>query len=57
MEADALANDPEEEEAELAAIYRDRGLDENLAREVARQLMKKDPSVRTRETRSVSPRR
>jgi len=42
MEAEALANDPVEEEAELAAIYRDRGLDENLALEVARQLMKKD---------------
>lgn len=42
MEADALASDPEEEEAELAAIYRDRGLDENLSLEVARQLMKKD---------------
>lgn len=42
MEAEALASDPVEEEAELAAIYRDRGLDENLAREVARQLMKKD---------------
>jgi VIT1/CCC1 family predicted Fe2+/Mn2+ transporter len=37
-----LANDPEEEEAELAAIYESRGLEPSLALEVARQLMKKD---------------
>jgi VIT1/CCC1 family predicted Fe2+/Mn2+ transporter len=42
MESDALENNREEEEQELAAIYRDRGLDENLAGEVARQLMKHD---------------
>lgn len=42
MESDALASDPEGEEKELAAIYQDRGLDENLAQEVARQLMKRD---------------
>ncbi len=42
MESDALENDPEEEEEELAAIYRDRGLDEILAKEVARQLMQHD---------------
>lgn len=42
METEALANHPEEEEKELAAIYRDRGLDESLADEVARQLMEHD---------------
>ncbi len=42
MEAQALANNREEEEQELAAIYRKRGLDEDLAAEVARQLMKRD---------------
>ncbi len=42
MESDALENDREEEEHELAAIYRDRGLDETLAKEVARQLMRHD---------------
>ena len=42
MESDALENDRDEEEKELAAIYRDRGLDEQLAQEVARQLMQHD---------------
>ncbi|MFH0782281.1 MAG: VIT family protein [Pseudomonadota bacterium] len=42
MESDALENDREEEEHELAAIYQDRGLDETLAKEVARQLMRHD---------------
>ena len=42
MESDALENNREEEEQELATIYRDRGLDENLAKEVARQLMRHD---------------
>jgi vacuolar iron transporter family protein len=42
MESEALENNREEEEQELAAIYRDRGLDENLAEEVARQLMRHD---------------
>jgi VIT1/CCC1 family predicted Fe2+/Mn2+ transporter len=42
MESEALANNREEEEQELAAIYRERGLDEHLASEVARQLMKHD---------------
>jgi VIT1/CCC1 family predicted Fe2+/Mn2+ transporter len=41
-EAEALANNREEEERELAAIYQSRGLDERLAEEVARQLMKHD---------------
>lgn len=41
-EADALRNKPEEEEAELAAIYENRGLDRSLAREVARQMMEHD---------------
>ena len=42
MEADALENNRDEEQKELAAIYRDRGLDENLADEVARQMMEHD---------------
>ena len=42
MESEALENNREEEEQELAAIYRERGLDETLAEEVARQLMKHD---------------
>jgi vacuolar iron transporter family protein len=42
MESDALENNREEEEQELATIYRDRGLDESLAKEVARQLMRHD---------------
>jgi vacuolar iron transporter family protein len=42
MESEALENNREEEENELATIYRDRGLDEILAKEVARQLMKHD---------------
>lgn len=37
-----LAASPEAEQAELAAIYADRGLAPELAREVARQLMEKD---------------
>ena len=42
MESEALENDREDEECELAAIYQDRGLDEALAKEVARQLMNHD---------------
>lgn len=42
MESFALANNQDGEEEELAAIYRDRGLDEDLAIKVARQLMKHD---------------
>jgi VIT1/CCC1 family predicted Fe2+/Mn2+ transporter len=42
MESEALANNREEEEEELAAIYRERGLDDHLAAEVARQLMQHD---------------
>ena len=42
MEAEALENNREEEEKELAAIYQDRGLEESLAEEVARQLMAHD---------------
>ncbi len=42
MESEALKNNPIEEEAELADIYRERGLDENLSKEVARQLMRHD---------------
>ena len=42
MEADALENNHDEEHQELAAIYRERGLTEDLAEEVARQLMEYD---------------
>ncbi len=42
METDALRNNRDEEEDELAAIYRNHGLDEKLAGEVARQLMHHD---------------
>jgi VIT1/CCC1 family predicted Fe2+/Mn2+ transporter len=42
LEREALANNREEEEKELAAIYRERGLDEELAAQVAYQLMKHD---------------
>src|SRR5262245_15816997 len=42
LEAEALANNREEEEKELAAIYHARGLDQRLADEVARQLMEHD---------------
>ena len=42
MESDALANNRMEEEEELAAIYRERGLDQGLAKEVAAQLMEHD---------------
>src|SRR4051812_4058674 len=44
LERRELARSPEAEEAELAAIYRGRGLDASLAREVARQLAR-DPEV------------
>ena len=42
MESEALEANREEEEQELAAIYRERGLEPSLAGEVARQLMKHD---------------
>jgi VIT1/CCC1 family predicted Fe2+/Mn2+ transporter len=42
MEAEALENNREEEKLELAAIYRDRGLEQSLAEEVAHQLMEHD---------------
>jgi len=41
-ERDELATEPEKEHAELAAIYLARGLEEDLAKEVATQLMAKD---------------
>ena len=44
IERRELARAPEAEEAELAAIYRGRGLDPDLAREVARQFAR-DPEV------------
>jgi vacuolar iron transporter family protein len=37
-----LANLPEQEEAELAGIYRDRGLSGDLPRQVARELTERD---------------
>jgi VIT1/CCC1 family predicted Fe2+/Mn2+ transporter len=42
MEREALASNHDEEEQELAAIYRQRGLDQELAAQVAHQLMKHD---------------
>jgi vacuolar iron transporter family protein len=42
-EAAELATDPEGEAHELAAIYRERGLDADVAATVAAQLMAKDP--------------
>ena len=42
MESEALENNREEEQQELADIYQDRGLDAELAMEVARQLMNHD---------------
>ena len=42
IEARALADNRDEEEKELAAIYQARGLDETLAVQVARQLMAHD---------------
>jgi VIT1/CCC1 family predicted Fe2+/Mn2+ transporter len=42
LERRELAADPEAEEDELTGIYVGRGLDEGLARQVARQLMAKD---------------
>src|SRR4051812_7752687 len=44
LERRELARAPEAEEAELAGLYRSRGLDAGLAREVARQLAR-DPEV------------
>jgi VIT1/CCC1 family predicted Fe2+/Mn2+ transporter len=44
LERSELARAPEAEEAELAAIYRGRGLDADLAKEVARQFAR-DPEV------------
>jgi VIT1/CCC1 family predicted Fe2+/Mn2+ transporter len=42
LEIEALDKHWDEEEMELAVIYQERGLDEQLALEVSRQLMKKD---------------
>ena len=43
QERQELADDPEAEEAELAGIYETRGLSQDLAAQVARQLMAADP--------------
>jgi len=45
LERRELASDPDAEEEELAAIYVGRGVDPDLARTVARQLMTKDALV------------
>lgn len=42
LEAHALEHNREYEEEELASIYRERGLDDALAAEVARQMMEHD---------------
>lgn len=42
IERRSLRDNPQDELKELADIYRDRGLDDELAHEVARQLMDKD---------------
>lgn len=42
LETEALKNNRDEEEIELAAIYQNRGLDDKLAGEVAHQLMHHD---------------
>jgi VIT1/CCC1 family predicted Fe2+/Mn2+ transporter len=44
VERRELSRSPEAEMAELAALYRSRGIDADLAQEVARQLMR-DPEV------------
>jgi VIT1/CCC1 family predicted Fe2+/Mn2+ transporter len=58
IERAEIARVPEAEEAELAAIYRGRGVDEGTAREVARQLSR-DPDqvwrVHAREELGVDP--
>ena len=58
VERAEIARVPEAEEAELAAIYRSRGVDEPTAREVARQLSR-DPDqvwrVHAREELGVDP--
>ena len=58
IEKAEIARVPEAEEAELAAIYRSRGVDETTAREVARQLSA-DPEevwrVHAREELGVDP--
>jgi VIT1/CCC1 family predicted Fe2+/Mn2+ transporter len=58
IEKAEIARVPEAEEAELAAIYRSRGVDETTAREVARQLSA-DPDqvwrVHAREELGVDP--
>ncbi len=57
LERDELKHRPEAEEAELAALYASRGIEESLAREVARQLSR-DPEqaliVHTREELGIA---
>ena len=58
LERRELARAPEAEEAELAGLYRARGLDASLAREVARQLAR-DPEqlwrIHAREELGIDP--
>jgi VIT1/CCC1 family predicted Fe2+/Mn2+ transporter len=58
LERRELARAPEAEEAELAGLYRSRGLDPALAREVARQLAR-DPEqlwrIHAREELGIDP--
>lgn len=49
-EAGELARDPEAESAELVTYYESRGVEPELAREVARQLMAHDPLAAQLET-------
>ncbi|MDZ7749246.1 MAG: VIT family protein [Halofilum sp. (in: g-proteobacteria)] len=42
QEKEALKDNPKEEFEELAEIYKERGLDDQLSKEVAQQLMNKD---------------
>jgi vacuolar iron transporter family protein len=54
IETLALQNNPAGEEAELAFIYRQRGLDQKLAAAVARQLTEHNASRPTLATKSAS---
>lgn len=54
-EAEELRRNPEAEQAELASIYVGRGLDADLAKQVAAQLMAKDPlGAHARDELSIS---
>ncbi len=56
LEAHAQEEHPQEERAELAGIYRDRGLDPALAERVAESLMAHDPlDAHARDELGISP--